>query len=351
MRPGPRSSGSLLLLPLLFLGCSGHGRRQAGPEAEVGAATGGKAATLAAGRDLTRRFYSGDLKPVWDRMSVAQRNELGSLENLASFRTTVQDLVGDEVHLLAEETLRAEGQDTYLRRVRYEKSAEPFALKWTIDDQGNVTDFSIRPSQAATEFKYQTKTKLRLPFDGDWYVGSGGRTPEQNGNHHYDYRSRFDSDLLRVEDTRFDKNSNPPRNEDFAAFGQPILAPGPGVVAELRDGIPDNIPGQINLKPEERAGNFVAIDHGNGESSLLAHLKRGSVQVRFGQKVTAGQKVGECGNSGNSSAPHLHYGLRGAARPDKGMSLPAEFSGYFADGQKVDRGELHQGQRIRHAGG
>lgn len=85
-----------------------------------------------------------------------------------------------------------------MRRVRYEKSAEPFDLKWTIDGRGKITDFSIRPSLPATEFNYRTKTRLRLPFDGDWYVGSGGRTPEQNSNNYYDYMARFDSDFIRA---------------------------------------------------------------------------------------------------------------------------------------------------------
>jgi murein DD-endopeptidase MepM/ murein hydrolase activator NlpD len=152
-----------------------------------------------------------------------------------------------------------------------------------------------------------------------------------------------------VEDVRFDKNANPQRNEDFAAFGQPILAPGSGRVARTRDGIPDNVPGQINQRPRERVGNFVVIDHGNGEYSLLAHLKNGSVKVRVGEKVAAGRKVGECGNSGNSSGPHLHYGLRGAPDPYKGMSLPAQFLLYLADGKLIKQGEPFQGQKIRHA--
>ena len=175
----------------------------------------------------------------------------------------------------------------------------------------------------------------------------GGRTPEQNGNHYYDYLLRFANDFVRVEDIRFDRDANPPRNEDFAAFGRPILAPGAGKVALIRDGIPDNTPGRPNLNPRERVGNYVVIDHGNGEFSLLAHLKDGSVKVRVGESVKAGQAVGACGNSGNSTGPHLHYGLHRAADPYKGMSVPAQFVHYIADGKLVERGEPLRGQKVK----
>jgi murein DD-endopeptidase MepM/ murein hydrolase activator NlpD len=307
--------------------------------------------SLALGRRFTQLFYAGQFEQLWEQMSDGQHGEHGSIENLAKFRSTVRELVGEEVEVLSEQIDGAEGQEVYVRQVKYEKSAELFDLKWTISSQGKITDFSIRPSQPATGFEYRTKTRLRLPFDGDWYVGSGGRKPEQNANHYYDYKTRFDIDFVRVEDVRFDQNAPPPRNEDFAAFGQPILAPGSGAIAVVRDGIPDNLPGQINEKAQERVGNFVVIDHGNGEYSLLAHLKNGSVKVQVGDKVAVGQKVGECGNSGNSSGPHLHYGLRGAPSPDKSMSLPAQFLSYFADGKPVPRGEPVQGQKVKARGG
>jgi hypothetical protein len=292
-------------------------------------------------------FYDGQLEQLWTAMSDGMRGEQGSVGNLSEFRQKVQDLVGGETRLLSEKVIREGGQEVYVRRVRYEKSAEPFDLKWTFDGRGGISDFSIRPALPATEFKYRTRTRLRLPFDGEWYVASGGRRPEQNSNHYYEYLSRFDVDFDRVEDTRFDRDAPPPRNEDFAAFGQPILAPGAGKVSMVRDGIQDNTPGIPNLDRRERAGNYVVIDHGNGEYSLLAHLKNGSVKVRAGEPVEAGQIVGACGNSGNSSGPHLHYGLRRAADPGRGMSVPAQFLHYLADGKSVKRGEPVQGQKVK----
>ena len=305
------------------------------------------AGSLALGRRYTRAFYDGEFEQLWALMSDGLRKEQGSINNLSDFRRSVQDLVGRERRVLNEKVVAEGGQEVYVRRVMYERSAEPFDLKWVLGARGRIMDFSIRPSLPATQFKYRARARLSLPFEGEWYVASGGRTPEQNGNHYYDYLLRFANDFVRVEDTRFDRDANPPRNEDFAAFGRPILAPGAGKVALIRDGIPDNTPGRPNLNPRERVGNYVVIDHGSGEYSLLAHLKDGSVKVRAGEWVKAGQAVGACGNSGNSTGPHLHYGLHRAADPYKGMSVPAQFVHYIADGKLVERGEPLRGQKVK----
>jgi murein DD-endopeptidase MepM/ murein hydrolase activator NlpD len=90
----------------------------------------------------------------------------------------------------------------------------------------------------------------------------------------------------------------------------------------------------------------VILDHGNGEFSLLAHLRRGSVAVRPGATVAAGQKLGECGNSGNTSEPHLHYHLQNTAVFGRAEGLPAQFMVYTADGRPVTRGEPVRGQTI-----
>jgi murein DD-endopeptidase MepM/ murein hydrolase activator NlpD len=56
-------------------------------------------------------------------------------------------------------------------------------------------------------------------------------------------------------------------------------------------------------------GNFVILDHGNGERSYFAHMKQGSVKVKKGDRIAAGQPIGQVGSSGDSAEPHLHYHL------------------------------------------
>mgnify|MGYP002150430230 CR=1 FL=1 len=96
-------------------------------------------------------------------------------------------------------------------------------------------------------------------------------------------------------------------NSDFFAFGQPILAPADGKVVQVVDGVPDNTPGAVDVY--FRLGNMVVLDLGRGEYAYLCHLQQGSPSVRVGERVRRGQVVARCGNSGNSTEPHLHFQL------------------------------------------
>jgi murein DD-endopeptidase MepM/ murein hydrolase activator NlpD len=82
------------------------------------------------------------------------------------------------------------------------------------------------------------------------------------------------------------------------------------VVATL-DGLPDQVPPNnpdpSTITLENIDGNHVVLDIGDGFFAFYAHMKPGSVRVRVGQKVRAGAVLGLLGNSGNSSAPHLHF--------------------------------------------
>ena len=79
------------------------------------------------------------------------------------------------------------------------------------------------------------------------------------------------------------------------------------------------------------------------------HLKQNSIKVKTGQNVKAGQAVGECGNSGNSSAPHFEYRLQNSNRRPLPQTVPAQFIGYVADGAPVRIGQPLRGQTVHNA--
>lgn len=85
-------------------------------------------------------------------------------------------------------------------------------------------------------------------------------------------------------------------------------------------------------------GNHVTIDHGNGVHSLYAHLRRGSVRVAVGDRVSAGDVIGEVGNSGNTSEPHLHFQLMDRPSVMNAAGLPFRFTGIRQREGDVDRG-------------
>lgn len=136
-----------------------------------------------------------------------------------------------------------------------------------------------------------------MPVVGVWRV------------HRTHYGSRNDQayalDLVAHVNETFVRKKAKRTNADYPSYGLPIVADAPGVVIIAVDGVPDNEPGVAN--GYDLHGNFVVIDHENGEFSLMAHLIPGSLTVRKGQRVEAGSQLGLCGNSGQSTMPHLHW--------------------------------------------
>ncbi|MBM4018511.1 MAG: M23 family metallopeptidase [Planctomycetes bacterium] len=166
------------------------------------------------------------------------------------------------------------------------------------------------------------QTELRLPFSGRWKTAWGGDTKELN-HHHDNPAQRCAFDFLGVGPDGKTRRGGGKNNEDYYCWGRPILAPADGTVTEAIDGVRDNSPGSMN--GYAAVGNAVIIEHRPGEVSVLAHLRQGSVAVKAGQRVKAGQTVGLCGNSGNSSEPHLHYHLQDSPILQAGKAVRCRF--------------------------
>lgn len=189
---------------------------------------------------------------------------------------------------------------------------------------------------------YETKTDLELPFDDEWWIFWGGRNVSEN--YHAEYREqRFALDIVqKINGSTHTGNGS--QNEDYYCFGKRLNAPGNGKIIDVINNIEDNIPGQFNR--DFPTGNRVIIDHENGEFSILAHFKEGSILVSVGDMVVKGQELGKAGNSGNSSESHLHYHLQNTADPFDGEGLPAQFQDYYANEVFVTRGEPVQNEYV-----
>jgi hypothetical protein len=104
------------------------------------------------------------------------------------------------------------------------------------------------------------------------------------------------------------------RIKDMAAqrAGVDVLAAAAGRVARLRDGVQDisvHAPGAPSVKGQE-CGNGVVIDHGGGWETQYCHVAKGSVRVKVGDAVAAGQPIARVGLSGDTEFPHLHFTVR-----------------------------------------
>ncbi len=300
---------------------------------------------LEEGRRLTALFYAGDTDPVWKQMSAQMQSALGNAPALEAFAGQVETQLGKEGKILDETVMQVPGFEVYLRTAQFEKVDGLIHVQWAFDSEGRVGGFFVKPVQkeAHTEYlSYETRTALRLPFDGPWFVFWGGRTIKEN-YHAVAKDQRFAYDFVQTK-AGTSHSGDGRSNDQYHCWEKPIRAPGSGTVVAAVDGIDDNEPGTMN--PSQPVGNHVILDHGNGEYSFLAHLKKGTVKVETGNRVASGDLLGLCGNSGNSSEPHLHYHLQTTAEFGRGEGLPAQFGSYLADGEIVSGGEPVRGQTI-----
>lgn len=311
-----------------------------------------QAAALERGRELTRAFYAGELAPIAQALSAELAEAVGGEAGLRAFRDQVTQQLGNEIQLLDEQVHEVTGAMVYARTARFEGYGGPVLVNWAVDRAGTVVGFQVQPAPATEPapsryLDHETRADLRLPLAGQWAVFWGGRSVEQN--YHAAYRDqRFAYDFVVVQGGSTHSGDGR-RNSDYHCFEQPVLAPGAGVVVAAVGALPDNVPGELD--DAHPLGNHVIIDHGTGEFSFLAHLRQGTVTVEAGQRVEAGEPIGECGNSGRSSEPHLHYHLQDGPEFGAGEGLPAQFQGYLADGELVARGEPLQGQFVANVEG
>ena len=139
---------------------------------------------------------------------------------------------------------------------------------------------------------FPLRTRAQIFWGGD----------ERDGNYHVttvDQRWAYDI-IVPPAATRSHKL------QDFGCYGVDVLAPADALVVIAHDGEPDAAPSAPPSNPSKPLGNHVALQLDGGTYLLLAHLQPGSVTVKEGARTTTGDVIGKCGNSGNTSEPHLH---------------------------------------------
>ncbi|MDN4481258.1 M23 family metallopeptidase [Demequina muriae] len=135
-------------------------------------------------------------------------------------------------------------------------------------------------------------------------------------------------------------STEPPQG--FVGFGATVFAPAAGTVVIAQDGEADHVArrsqiallpymvgqaGRVRRGPGAIAGNHVVIAlHERGPFVLVAHLREGSVRVAVGDHIEAGQPIGQCGNSGNSTQPHVHVQVTDSVEWSRARGIPLAFS-------------------------
>ena len=187
---------------------------------------------------------------------------------------------------------------------------------------------------------------VAFPFNGPWLVQNSpaNRVPSHGTTA---FASSYAIDFVPVSDNGRSApvslstlvRSEPP--DHFPGFGRPVLAPVEGAIIAAQDRAADHhafrglASVRYALTQGRRAaagwpalaGNHVLVETQAGLVVALCHLQQDSVQVEPGQRVHVGQTVGRCGNSGNSTEPHLHVQAFDSVDPGQARPVPITFDG------------------------
>ena len=137
---------------------------------------------------------------------------------------------------------------------------------------------------------------------------------------------RFAVDFIRIDDFGRAAAGDLTRNESFFTFDEPVYAVADGRIVRTRNDLPDipplNEPPGSAFTTETTLGNNIGLKLRGGQYALYAHLRRGSIRVRPGQRVRRGQLLGRVGNSGQTGGSHLHFQLNDGKSPVASDSPP-----------------------------
>ena len=191
----------------------------------------------------------------------------------------------------------------------------------------------------------QPEPRYLFPLKGRFYVQAG---PSLNTHHRWAVPEEFALDIAQIGAGGRTYRTDGRRFADYWVYGLPVLAAADGEVVKVVDAYGEDESlirkaGESQVAYYERiltaqnsrmaaegaevlAGNAVVVRHAWGEYSVYGHLKPGSVKVRVGQAVKAGEVLAAVGSSGSSTEPHLHFHICDAPSALDCVGKPAMFS-------------------------
>jgi hypothetical protein len=184
---------------------------------------------------------------------------------------------------------------------------------------------------------------ITSPLEGSGWLAANGPSAESGHrramiplNGSYYIAQRFAIDWVKIDAHSRTFSGDSLKNSSYYAYGNDALAVADGIVTEVKDSIPENVPGiysrAVPITLETVGGNHVIIDLGGGRYAFYAHLQPGSIKVKLGDRVKRGQRLGLVGNSGNSTEPHLHFHVSDASSPLGSEGIPYAFETLYVIG-------------------
>ena len=151
------------------------------------------------------------------------------------------------------------------------------------------------------------------------------------------FAQRFAIDWMQMDDGGRFVRGDASDVHNYTSYGSEIIAVADGTVVETENNLDDQTPGKLpapkTITIENVDGNHVILELGGGVYAFYAHMIKGSVAVHEGQQVKRGQLLGKLGNSGNTSAPHLHFQLMDGPSSLAAQGLPYEIDSFALAGE------------------
>jgi len=157
------------------------------------------------------------------------------------------------------------------------------------------------------------KGKHWVVFNGCCEASGAHRATSQTVNGGLYFAQRFAIDWMRLDEAGRLVNGNPAEVRSWVSYDSDVLAVADARVVKTEQNLDDQVPGTL---PDPKTitlanvdGNYIVLDLGGGVFAFYAHLRRNSISVAPGEHVRRGQVLAKLGNTGNTSAPHLHFHL------------------------------------------
>jgi murein DD-endopeptidase MepM/ murein hydrolase activator NlpD len=269
----------------------------------------------------------------------AKLQAAGILEQVA-FQFCGTDLIGSDIKLAGPILDRNRGLLIIEQVFAFRGARDTLRVRVHGNVDGHAAEFT-GSIPIKSEF---AQNNYIFPLRGVWYVGYGASF---HTGHRWAIPEEFALDIAKVGESGLSHKGDGTRFDDYYAYGADVLAAADGRVTSVANDQQEDPSAMQRPNETQEAyfarlqkeqgerlakgltaitGNYVMIDHGKNEYSLYAHLQPGSVGIRVGDQVKAGDVIGKLGSSGNSTEPHLHFHVCDKPDPLMCAGIPVNFS-------------------------